>query len=389
VGPLLGGAVTTFASWRWVFLAETVIVFVILLSVRKIEDAAPEARKGFDVVGALLSIVSLCLIVLAALKSGQWGWIRARSGEPGLLGISAVAWMILGGAAIIAAFVAWERRRARREAEPLVNLALFSNRQVVGGLIQFFFQFLAQAGVFFTIPLFLSVVLGLSALQTGLRLLPLSATLLLAAILIPKFLSKASPRRIVQAGLCSMIAGTVVLIAGVSPGANAGVVAIPMVLMGLGIGALASQLGAITVSGASAEDATDVGGLQNTATNLGASFGTALAGAVLIAHLASSTLSGITSNPQASAQLKTAASTQLSQGVAFVSDAELSTSLKASTLSATDQQVIIDANTQGRIDGLDSALTIIACLEVVALGFTRRLPRRPLADSDSAGEAVV
>ncbi|HUD78841.1 MAG TPA: hypothetical protein VMR00_13410 [Streptosporangiaceae bacterium] len=113
----------------------------------------------------------------------------------------------------------------------------------------FFFQFLIQAGVFFTIPLFLSVVLELSAaLQTGIRLLPLSLALLLAAIGIPRLAPAARPRLIVRLGLLSMTAGTLVLIGGISPGAGAGIVAVPMLLMGLGMGALASQLGAITGS---------------------------------------------------------------------------------------------------------------------------------------------
>ena len=125
--------------------------------------------------------------------------------------------------------------------------ALFDNRQLRGGLSIFFFQFLLQAGLFFVVPLFLSVALGLTALQTGVRLLPLSITLLLAAAGIPKLWPKASPRRVTQVGLLALFGGIVSLFAGLDAGAGAGVTTVPMLLAGLGIGALASQLGAVTV----------------------------------------------------------------------------------------------------------------------------------------------
>ena len=111
----------------------------------------------------------------------------------------------------------------------------------------FFFQFLAQAGLFFVVPLFLSVCLGLSAIGTGARLLPLSVTLLVAALGIPRLFPNASPRLVVRAGLLGLFAGTVVLLAGLDPDAGPEIVFVPMLLIGLGIGAMASQLGAVTV----------------------------------------------------------------------------------------------------------------------------------------------
>ncbi len=197
---------------------------------------------------------------------------------------------------------------------------MFRNVQMTGGLVAFFFQFMVQSGIFFTIPLFLSVVLELSALQTGLRLLPLSVTLLLAALLVPRLAPKASPRTVVRVGMLFMLAGTLVLVAGLDPGANAGIVLIPMALVGLGIGALASQLGAVTVSAMPDSQSAEVGGLQNTFTNFGASLGTALVGAVLIGSLTTSFITGVTNNPAVPAQVTAKATVQMESGIPFVSD---------------------------------------------------------------------
>src|SRR5204863_9747426 len=111
-----------------------------------------------------------------------------------------------------------------------------------------FFQYLLQAGLFFAVPLFLSVALGLSAIDTGIRLLPLSLTLLLAAVGVPRVFPEASPRRVVQLGFLALFAGIAVMIAALDAGAGAEIVTWPMLLSGLGVGALASQLGSVTVS---------------------------------------------------------------------------------------------------------------------------------------------
>src|SRR4051794_11415674 len=197
-GPLIGGAVTTYWTWRLVFAGEVVIVAAILVLTRRIQDAPPSSRVHLDIRGAALSAIGLGLAVFGVLKSGSWGWVAAKEGAPSIAGLSLTLWFIVAGLVVLRLFVAWERHMVTTGREPLVDLDMLRNAQLTGGLVMFLFQFLLQAGLFFTIPLYLSVALGLSALDTGVRLLPLSITLLVAAVGIPRVWPHASPRRVVS-----------------------------------------------------------------------------------------------------------------------------------------------------------------------------------------------
>jgi len=234
-----------------------------------------------------------------------------------------------------------------------------------------------QAGAFFAVPLFLSVVLGLNALQTGVRLVPLSIALLVTAVGVPKVWPKANPRRVVRIGLLLLIVGIGFLVAGMDPGADAAVLNIPMVLMGLGLGALASQLGAVTVSAVSQKETAEVGGLQNTATNLGASMGTALIGSVLIATLSSVALAGVASSPEISDAVKTQISTDLVGGVPFISDAQLTTALESAGVSQSDADAISEINATARLEALQVAFALVGMVAIGALFLTVRIPTVP------------
>lgn len=384
-GPLIGGAVTTFASWRYVFAGEVVIVIVILLVLRRIRDTEPVPTR-LDVPGSLMSIVGLSLAVYGVLRSGTWGWVRPKPDAPELFGVSAAFWLVVAGLLVLYGFWQWQGTLQKSGRVPLVDPGLLDNKQLTGGLTMFFFQFLIQAGVFFTVPLFLSVVLELSALQTGVRLLPLSIALLVAAAGIPKMWPAANPRRVVRVGMLLMITGILLLTAGMDPGADAAVVALPMLLLGLGLGALASQLGAVTVSAVPDDRAPEVGGLQNTGTNLGASLGTALIGSVLIAALTSAAVAGIQDNPEVPAEVKQQATTELAAGVPFISDTQLQTSLADAGVDEQTAKQIEEINTDARLQALQTAFAAAALLALLALMFTGRLPTvAPGSDEEGAG----
>jgi len=387
-GPLIGGLFTTYLSWRLVFAGEVIIVFVILLLTRRMADTPPDPTARLDLVGTALSAAGLSFIVFGILKAGTWGVIQPKEGAPEWFGCSPVIWLFIGGAVVLGAFVLWEQYRIDHDEGALIDPAMFKIPQLRGGLVSFFFQFLLQMGLFFVVPLFLSVALGLSAVATGVRLLPLSVTLLLAAVGIPKLFPHANPRRVVRFGFVSLLVGIVVLIVLLDEGAGPEIITWPMLLAGLGIGALASQLGAVTVGAVSDDQADDVGGLQNTVTNLGASVGTALAGAVLIAALTSSFLTGIKNDPDVPSSVSNQATVELSSGIPFVSDAQLEDALAEADVPPATADDIVDANAEARIAGLRAALAVLALLAVVAVFMTWRLPtKQPAGSSEAAPTA--
>ena len=386
VGPLVGGFCTTYFSWRWVFAGEVVIVVAILLLTRRIADAPVEERPRLDLVGAVLSALGLALIVFGVLRSSEWGWIRPKTGGPEWANLSPTVWLVLAGLFVVWVFFRWQARVESHGGEPLVRPAMLRNRQLGGGLVMFFFQYLAQAGLFFVVPLYLSVCLGLSALATGARLLPLSLTLLLAAIGIPRLFPAVSPRLVVRGGLLALLAGTVVLLGALEPDAGPEIVFVPMLLIGLGIGALASQLGAVTVSAVPDDQSPEVGGVQNTMTNLGASLGTALAGSVMIAAVTSAFVLNIQQSPDIPDRVKSQAEVELAGGVPFVSDADLEAALDDAGVSRRTTEAALDSYTDARIDGLRSALAILALLVLVALFAAQRIPTVQPGRADGSGE---
>jgi EmrB/QacA subfamily drug resistance transporter len=377
VGPLVGGFATTYFSWRWVFAGEVVVVLVILVLARRIGDQPPGPRERFDLVGAVLAAAGLGLAVFGVLRSSEWGWVAAKPGAPAVFGVSLTVGLVAAGLLVIWLFLQWEHRLEERGADPLVRPSVFGNRQLSGGLIMFLVVYLVQAGLFFTLPLFLSVALGLSALETGVRILPLSLTLLLGAVGVPRVFPHASPRRVARWGLFALLLGILVLMAGIDPSADARVVTVPLLLAGLGIGALVSQLGAVTVSAVPDERSAEVGGLQNTATNLGAAIGTALAGSLLITALTTAFLQGVDQNPAIPDDLAAQAQVNLAAGAPFLSDADLTVALDDAAVPPAAADAALEINDEARVTGLRSALAVLGLIAGLGLFVARRLPTVP------------
>jgi Na+/melibiose symporter-like transporter len=372
-----------------VFFAEVFIAAGIFVGSRVINDVSPETRPRLDLVGAALSATGLAMVVLGVLQSGTWGWItpKVQSGPdatPQILGFSPVTWLVLGGLLLLWCFVAWQHHVQNRGGTPLVSPELFANRQLTNGLVVLLLQYLVMMGVFFTMPLFLSIVLGLDAFETGLRMVPLSLALVVVALALPRVRPRAMPRRVVELGLFFMLGAAVLLAVRLQDGAGAGITTLPFLLMGAGMGAMASQLGNVIVSAVPVEHGGEAGGLQYTAQNLGSSLGTALVGAVVIGSLGALLLTGVQHSDALDAALKEQASIKISSGVNFVSDAQLEDALQQAGLSEKEQAAILEVNADARLDALRRGMVVVAFFVLIAMFLARHLPREPLVPEDAS-----
>src|SRR4051794_14144662 len=211
VGPVIGGFVTTYFSWRYVFVGEVVIVVGILIVRRRMKVAArPQSPPTLDIGGAALSAAGLGLIVFGILQSSSWGWIRPLD-APTInghaitpFGFSLVPYLIVGGGLLLWCFGIWEERQARLGRDALLDRALLKIDSLRAGLATLMSQQLVLMGTFFVLPVYLQVVLGFDAFETGKRLLPMSITMLAAALAGPKLVTRLPPRAIVRAGLLAM-----------------------------------------------------------------------------------------------------------------------------------------------------------------------------------------
>ena len=360
------------------FAGEVLIVLVILVLARRVHDTPAEEGVQLDLVGTALSAARPRVDRHGHPEVGQLGDRPAQARG------AAVARPLAGHLAdlrrrrsLLALFVAWERRRIERGEGALFDPQLLRNMQLRSGVSSFLFMQLVLAGTFFVVPLFLSVALGLSAIETGVRLLPLSLTLLVFAVGVPKLRPNANPRRVVNVGFMFLFAGLVLLVGLLEVGAGPEIITWPLLLIGTGLGSMASQLGAATVSSVPDERSGEVGGLQNTGTQLGASIGTALAGAILISALTASFFTGIKDNPAIPASVSEQATTELAAGVPFISDKDLEAALDEAGVPQDVATAAVDENEQARIAGLRAALAVLALIALLGLIATRNLPVVP------------
>ncbi|MGW2649413.1 MFS transporter [Streptomyces sp. NPDC001393] len=378
VGPLLGGWVTTYLTWRLVFAGEVVVVLVVLLFHRVIKEAertGPPPR--LDVVGAVLSAGGLGLGVLGVLQSSTWGWVHPRNPPFTVLGFAPTLFVVAAGVAVLALFVRWDRRREASGADPLVHLSLFGRPPLRSGLLTLLSQNLILLGLFFTIPLYLQVVQGFDAFQTGLRLLPVSVTMLVTSLGAARLGRTLGPRRVVRLGLLTLAVSIVWLLASIEPKIDNAQFAGAMAVLGIGMGLLASQLGNVVQSSAGEAERSEVGGLQFTAQNLGSALGTALIGSILIGALAHAFTAGVESHPQLSAQTKQQTSVRLEAGISFVPTDQVRTAAQRAGLPPSEVDALTSSYASAQLDGLKAAILATGGITLASLLVTPHLPSAP------------
>lgn len=386
-GPLIGGAVTTAWSWRVVFAGEVVIAIFVLLASGQIKDAAREKAGRLDWVGALLSIVGLVLIVAGVLQSSSWGWLLPRNPpeiggtEITPLGLSPVPFVILAGFGVLLGFARWSERRERLGGEPLLQIALLRIRQLRGGALMFFAQQVILLGTFFAVPLYLQVVLGKDAFETGVKLLPLSVVMLVTAMLAPRLSSRYSPRAIVRAGLLALLVAVLGLVGSVDHSLKSAVFATSLGVMGFGAGLMVSQIGNVIMSSVDRSQTSEAGGIQGTFQYLGGALGTALVGAVLISGLTGAFSDSVADNPAISPATQQRLDAATEQGISFVPTSEVEAQLAKADVPTAEAKAIASNYDDAQIDALKIALLSVAAFVVGSFWLTRSLPDTPMVRS--------
>ncbi|GLP69846.1 MFS transporter [Streptomyces sp. TUS-ST3] len=375
VGPLLGGWVTTYLTWRLVFAGEVVVVLAVLCCHRMIsEPARTGPHPRLDGVGAALSATGLALGVLGVLQSSTWGWISPRNPPFTVLGFSPTLFVVGAGVAVLALFVHWERRRAEQGADPLVHLPLLGRPALRSGLMTLLSQNLILLGLFFVIPLYLQVVQGFDAFQTGLRLLPVSVTMLAASMLASSLGRAVGPRRMVRLALATLAVAVVWLLATIDPVIDDAQFAGAMALVGVGTGLLASQLGNVVQSSVGEEERSEVGGLQFTAQNLGSALGTALIGSILLGALAHAFTAQVEDDPRISEEARTQTGVALESGISFVTTDQVRTAAVNAGLPPSEVEAVTDSYASAQLDGLKAAILATGGVTLASFLVTPNLP---------------
>ncbi|CAM5313683.1 MFS transporter [Streptomyces griseorubiginosus] len=395
VGPLLGGWVTTYLTWRLVFAGEVVVVLAMLCCHQMIaEPARTGTRPRLDGVGAVLSAAGLGLGVLGVLQSSTWGWVSPRNPPFTVLGFSPTLFVVGAGAAVLAVFVRWERRRDERGSDPLVHLDLLGRPALRSGLMALLSQNLILLGLFFVIPLYLQVVQGFDAFETGLRLLPVSVTMLAASLLASSLGRTVGPRRMIRLALATLTVAIVWLLATIDPVIDDAQFAGAMALVGVGTGLLASQLGNVVQSTAGEEERSEVGGLQFTAQNLGSALGTALIGSILLGALAHAFTTQVADDPRLSEETRAETGVALEAGISFVTTDQVRSAAANAGLPPAEAEAVTDSYADAQLDGLKAAILATGGITLASFLVTPNLPagrggRRETADtpvpSPSAG----
>lgn len=360
VGPLLGGFITTFLSWRVGFLLEAVIIAVVLAGIGLVKDVPYTGSRSIDLFGALLSVIGMGGIVTGILVWQEGG--------------DRVLALILLGAAALAGLVFWLRWRSRRAKAVLLDPALFRSRLFQAGASGQLLQQIALGGTMIALPIYLQMVLEYNALWAGLSIAPLSLSMFAVALLAGRGL-KRRPATLILWGFALVVVGIAVVILLVPIATSGWYLTPPLIVSGCGLGLLVSQLNNYTLSPISDERVSEAAGVNSAAGSFGLSFGLAFAGAIMLSTLAA-TFGSMT---QASTVLPSDDKQQIA--AVLEEDAQLMSNTSLAELLAGEpapvREEVVRINTEARPLALQIALLVPLVAGLLGVGNALRMRRLP------------
>ncbi len=384
VGPIVGGWATTELSWRVVFAGEVVIAIGILLGTRLlVEPPRPARRVSLDWVGAGLSAAGLGIFVFGVIQASNWGWLFPRSSPVEPFGFSLTPFVIAAGLLVLAGFARWERYRESRGEEPLLRMRLLRLPRLRSGVVMLLAQNLILMGIFFTVPLFLQIVQGLDALETGVRMLPASVGLFVAALGGSALAKRFPARPLVRAGLGIVFVSVLLLLDTIEPDLDNASFLVAMGVLGVGMGLVVSQLGNVVQSAVGDDDRSEAGGLQYTAQQLGSSLGTAFLGAIVITGLLTTFTTSIADNPKISREVSEQVEVRAAAGASFVAADQVEAAAEEAGVDSATTAALVSDYEDAQLESLKLAFLCAAFLVLAALLTTGNLPTRRFSDLES------
>jgi MFS family permease len=384
VGPILGGWATTELTWRVVFAGEVVVAIGIMIGTRLMRESE---RKGptphLDWVGSVLAALGLAVVVIGVLQASNWGWLRPQASPVEPFGLALTPFVIAAGFVVLAGFRAWERRREERGEDPLLHFALLRIPMMRGGVVMLLAQNLIMMGIFFTVPLYLQIVQGLDALETGIRMLPASAGLFAAALVGSRLATRFAARPLVRAGLGVTLVSTLMLMGTIEPELDNASFLVAMGILGVGMGLVISQLGNVVQSAVGDADRSEAGGIQNTAQQLGSSLGTALLGAVVITSLVGAFSDNVASNADIPDEVKQQVEVRIGAGASFVAADQVRTTATDEGVATETVDALVTEYEDAQLQALKVAFLFASFIVLAAFLATRRLPTRKFAELES------
>jgi LPXTG-motif cell wall-anchored protein len=373
VGPLLGGVITTYLSWRVGFLLEAVIIAAVLSGIGLVRDVPYTGPRRVDWAGSVLSVVGMGGIVLSIL-------VWQEGGE-------SVGALLLIGLAAMGGLAWWLRRRKRQGRPTLLDPDLFTSPYFRLGVSQQLLQQIALGGTMIVLPIYLQMVLEYDALQAGLSIAPLSLSMFGVALLAGRQAGRRRPAAMVRMGFALLTGGLLVLLPLVPRADSGWYLLVPLLIAGSGLGLLVSQLNNYTLGPISDERVSEAAGVNSAAGSFGLSFGLAFAGAIMLATLSIA----FTQKAQDSAVLPAAAQEQVAQALEDDAQVLSNTQLQEQLADqpAEIQGEITSINTDARPLALQVALLvpILAALLGLLQGF--RMMRRPDPAPSEAAEMAL
>jgi MFS family permease len=373
VGPLLGGFVTTYLSWRVGFVLEVVIIAIVLFNIKLVHDVPYTGPRQVDPVGAVLSVLGMGGIVLGILV-----WQEGGEAVGALLAVGAVA---LGSLAW------WLVRRKRQGKATLIDPGLFKSKVFRFGISGQMFQQIALGGLMIALPIYLQLVFEYTAMEAGLSLAPLSLSMFGVALLAAKKAGTRRPSSIIRAGFVLLTIGVAVLVPIVPRASSGWYLVIPLVIAGSGLGLLVSQLNNYTLAPISEERVSEAAGVNSAAGSFGLSFGLAFAGAIMLATLSLT----FTNQAEASTVIPPAQQEQIADELEHDAEVMSNTQLEQQ-LAGQPQDVqdeVLRINTDARHIALQIALLVPLLAALAGLFNAFRMMRLPDPTPSEAAESMV